>query len=404
MTQKTVLHIASHMGGGVGKVLTGVASNSDDKYRHDIILLEKPIDTQFTDECIKNGVIVKFTPDMEYLLWAIKCADIVQVDWWGHPLMAKLLYDIRNEKIRLVIWAHTAGCYYPFIRPDFVTFPHHFIFSSLHSKDNPYWSLGDIASMTNTSVINSSGGFKDTRDVPLVKHDGFNVGYVGTLAYVKLLPEFIEYCKCISYLPGIKFIMIGRIPEPNLVLRDAEKAGIADQFVFKGYVPDLPAELAQLDMLGYLLNPQHFGTTENAMLEAMSMGIPPVCIDQCAEKYLVKNYETGFLIKDKSDYLTVTCALYNNPKYRHAMGKRAREHILTNLELENTIAKLNEVYDKVILEDKRIFDIEEVYGKYPRDWYKSGLPPGGIKNLSGHLQDSSKGSIKQWQKYFPGQI
>lgn len=404
MTAKNVLHISAHMGGGVGKVLTGVASNKDDKYKHDIILLEKPIDTQFTDECSKNGVTITFAPDLDYIFWAIKCSDIVQVDWWGHPLMAKLLHDIRDQKMRLVVWSHTAGCYYPYLKPDFVTFPNHFIFSSQYSKDNMHWNLKDIARMENTSVINSSGGFRDTKDVPLLPHEGFNVGYVGTLAYVKMLPEFVDYCKAIADIPGIKFIMIGRIPEPNRVLEDAEREGIADKFVFKGYVSDLPAELAQLDVLGYLLNPNHFGTTENAMLEAMSMGIPPVCMSQCAEMYLVKDKLTGFLVRNKSEYTAAINSMYLNPRHRKAMGLRARHYVLDNLELEHTVKKLNEVYDKVMRNERRTFNIDTIYGKTPKEWYESGLPPRGIAKLSNHLADSTKGSIKQWQKYYPGEL
>ena len=88
--------------------------------------------------------------------------------------------------------------------------------------------------MDHTSVINSSGGFKNTQNVPLVKHDGFNIGYVGTLGYVKLYPEFMDYCEAVSDIPDVKFIMIGRIPEPNLVLRDAKERALQISSSLKG--------------------------------------------------------------------------------------------------------------------------------------------------------------------------
>ena len=45
-----VLHITTHMGGGVGKVLSGVASYTarmNTSYRHRILLLEQPEKTNF---------------------------------------------------------------------------------------------------------------------------------------------------------------------------------------------------------------------------------------------------------------------------------------------------------------------------------------------------------------------
>lgn len=399
---KTVLHIAAHMGGGVGKVLSNVAINNDSKYQHHIVLLEKPIDTVFTDKL--DDEYLTIAPSINIIGDLIRDADIVQLDWWGHPLMAGVMHQIRDMNMRLVVWAHTAGCYYPFIRADFVTLPHQFIFSTRYSMENPYWSSREVRAMTNTSVVNSSGGFAPTRYVPLEPHNGFTVGYVGTLAYIKLLPQFIEYCKEVSDIPGVKFVMIGRIPEPNLVLEDAEKAGIADKFVFKGYVKNLSAELAQLDVLGYLLNPYHFGTTENAMLEAMSMGIPPVCMYQCAEKYLIKHGVTGYLIRNKTEYRNTITNLYAHKDIRFAVGLKARDHVLAHLELSNTIGRLNTVYTKVLSEKKQCFDFDMVFGKYTKNWYNSMKPPGDISNLSVYLNDASKGSIRQWQKYYPGEL
>lgn len=397
---KTVLHIAAHMGGGVGKVLSNVALYKESEYQHHIILLEKPIDTVFTDKLSPATLTV--APSIDVIEDLVRCADIVQFDYWNHPLLAKVMSEVQDIPMRSVVWSHTAGCYYPYIKPDFVTMPDHFIFSSAYSRDNPHWSPQDIHQMRNISVINSSGGFKDTQDVALMQHKGFNVGYVGTLGYVKLLPEFIEYCKAISDIPGIRFTMIGRIPEPNLVMRDAERAGIADKFTFKGWVPDLPKELAQMDVLGYLLNPHHFGTTENAMLEAMSMGIPPVCIDQCAEKHLISHGETGYLVRCKDDYRQALRNLHAHRDVREAVGRNARRFVLGELQIDNTVSKLDKVYDAVIHNRKRQIHFTSVFGPTPYDWYRAGLPPArcGSQVVSKYLVDSTKGSVSQWQKYY----
>ena len=393
-----VLHIASHMGGGVGKVLSNVALHNDERYEHHIILLEKPIDTVFTDKIEDKLTIM---PSLSEIIGMVIDAEIVQFDFWNHPLMAGLMHNLQGVPMRSVVWSHTAGCYYPYIKPEFVTMPDHFIFSSQYTRDNKFWTLQDLYNMTNISVVNSSGGFTETRNIPLKEHDGFNIGYVGTLGYVKLNPDFIKYCDAVSNIPNVKFVMIGRIPEPNLVLRDAKEAGIDDLFEFKGWVPYLPVELAKLDVLGYLLNPYHFGTTENALLEAMSMSIPPIVINQCAEKYLVEHGQSGYKVHNPIEYKGAMNYLYENPTIRKKIGTNARNRVTSNLELGNTIQKLNHVYNVVMWNNKRRIEPDLVFGKTPFDWYQAGLPPGGLGKISQYLVDSTKGSVNQWAKYYP---
>ena len=398
MTQQTVVHIAAHMGGGVGKVLSNVALE-DTNYDHHIVLLEKPVDTVFTDKLRQSQLTI--APSIDVIQELAGWSDIVQFDWWGHPLLARVMYEVRDVPVRSVIWSHTAGCYYPYISPRLVNMPDAFIFSSKYSAENPFWTLTERSVMKNIHFINSSGGFAATQNVQPVPHDGFNIGYVGTLGYMKLNPEFVQYCKLVSDIPGVKFVMIGRIPEPNLILQQAEEERIADKFEFTGWVPDLPAELAKLDVLGYLLNPYHFGTTENALLEAMSMGFPPVCFDQCAEKYLIKHDVSGYLVKSRQAYKNCITALYAHPILRKEIGVAAREHVLKSFDLDTTIRKLGKVYDTVSHHDKRKMDITNSLGDTPYQWYRDGQPPGDTSMFSKYLTDSTKGSVAQWHKYFP---
>jgi L-malate glycosyltransferase len=152
-----------------------------------------------------------------------------------------------------------------------------------------------------------------------------------------------------------------------------------------------------------LLNPNHFGTTENALLEAMSMGIPPVCIDQCAEKYLIKNGDTGFLVKNKEEYTTIIGSLFQDKSLRKRIGESARLHVLTDLNLSYTIYKLNKVYSAAMCYQKKTFPFDKVFGSTPYDWYRAGQPPASCKSevVSQYLLDNTKGSVAQWQKYYP---
>jgi L-malate glycosyltransferase len=398
---KTVLHIAGHMGGGIGKVLSGVAL-AESGYEHDIILLGDKTDAQFSDKCIKDGIKVRYTNDLDYIMWAVSNADIVHLDWWGYPLLNKIMMDIKDLKMRLVIWSHVSGCYYPYIPVEFATLPHKFVFTSQYSYENSYWKPWDRVLIRNKCpIVNSSGGFANTFEVPLKKHDGFNIGYLGTLKYIKLNPHFIEFCKGAKHIPDVKFLMIGTIPQPNRILIEAKEAGIDHLFEFTGHVPDVSVELARLDVLGYPLNPYSYVTSENSMLEAMSMGIPPVCLNQGAEKYLVRDNITGYLVKNVMEYEMIMEYLYKNPDTKKRVGNRARTYVLENLNIANTIRKMDIIYDDVMAETPRTFDFASAIGSTPYKWYQSSIPPCGIDEVLPHLYDDSKSSILQWYKHFP---
>ena len=54
--KKTVLHITAHMGGGGGKVLSGLTSFKESNWRHEIHSLDVPQKTNFIDICKQNEV------------------------------------------------------------------------------------------------------------------------------------------------------------------------------------------------------------------------------------------------------------------------------------------------------------------------------------------------------------
>jgi L-malate glycosyltransferase len=399
MKEKTILHITAHMGGGVGKVLSTIVTD-DINYNHHLLLLEKPIDTQFSHKVNRSQITI--APSVDVIKELIEYSDIVQWDWWNHPLMAGVMHSCDGMGIRSVIWSHTAGCYYPYISSKLVDLPHKLVFTSQYSYDNPYWKQWEHVMIKNNSlVVNSSGGFANTFEVPLKKHDGFNIGYLGALKYSKLNPNFVKFCKSLEDIPHVKFIMVGSVPQPNQVLAEATELGIDHLFEFTGHVPDVSVELARFDVLGYPLNPYSYATSENAMLEAMSMGIPVVCLNQGAEKYLIQDNITGCLVKDIMEYEMTIKYLYCNPDTRKRFGKRAREHVLSHLNIQNTIEKLDAIYGDVLKVQPHKFDYDKLFGKSPYEWYCNGCPPIIPEDLIKYITGNTNSSIGQWCKYYP---
>ena len=64
-----VVHVTSHLGGGVGKAICAlVTSKSVLKIKHQIICLEQPINTIFYEKIIKNDVHIHVTRDKKKLV------------------------------------------------------------------------------------------------------------------------------------------------------------------------------------------------------------------------------------------------------------------------------------------------------------------------------------------------
>ena len=75
----------------------------------------------------------------------------------------------------------------------------------------------------------------------------------------------------------------------NLLKEEAETLGIADKLEIVGKIPDIKPYLSKFDVFAYPLNPNHYGTAEQVLQEAMAAGIVPVVMNNPAEKILVKH-------------------------------------------------------------------------------------------------------------------
>ena len=204
--------------------------------------------------------------------------------------------------VRLVLWAHVSGTFYPWLPPAFLRVPQRFVFTSAYSYENPFWDAATCAWTKEHAAMINSVGYFSSEALCHEKHDGFVIGYVGTLSYAKLHPEFCRFCARVKDIPGARFRLVGDAENEAQIRRDAEPFGIAEQLSFAGYVDDVTAELRRMDVFVYLLNLQHFGTTENVLLEAMKAGLAVVALDQCAEKHIVHHGETGLLVRTPEEY------------------------------------------------------------------------------------------------------
>lgn len=400
-----ILHITSHLGGGVGKALSGLVEQSKIAHpetEHQIVCLENLEKSESLDKIRKTGTKVIIHPLKSELECLMRHSDIVQLEFWNHPALFKWLCTIEIPEIRLITWSHINGFFNPIIPTDLTLKSHKYISTTACRYSQYGFKIHDH--------VFSSGGFKDFPIIDRTVDEEFSVGYFGSTVFSKMHPDyadFINYTNCLS-TPDFKVKIIGDLHNKEILESQSCR------FEFTGFVTKVVEELKKINVLAYILNPKHYGTTENALLECMSLGIVPIVLDNLPEKCFIINNITGFVVHDEKEFSERIEYLRKNPKQRVRIGNTASSLIRKYLSVERTESQLNQHYQSVMTMSKKEFDFKKIFGNTPDEWFlscqrdKSIFQSDGninLKNVDKYslsmLYEETKGSVFHFAKYFP---
>jgi len=409
-----LLHITAHLGGGVGKVLSRLAEESSrrsDGIRHVVACLEAPEKSAFADHLSEHGAELLICPGNQELAQQISRADIVQLEWWHHPVMAGWMCSGQLPPMRLVVWSHVSGLYLPELRPDFVAIPHRFLFTSPCSLLHPSLSALDDRARSRADFVFSSGGFDGLPAPPERKYEGaLRVGYLGTLNFAKLHPRLLDFVDAVG-LPDFRMVLVGDPTTGAELMDQATRRGLDGRVELRGYREDVVPELAGFDVLAYILNPLHYGTTENALLEAMAMGVVPVVLDNPAERHLVENGENGLVVSNPKEFADALAWLHAHPEECRRLSAAASRKVRGMFSIGITSERLARHYWDLMTESKRLYDFRPIFGDTPADWFRSCQgqeawrfrDDGGV-DLQGEpphvLFERTKGSVFHYHRTF----
>ena len=414
----TVLHITPHLGGGVGKALSGLISQSilsNSSVRHVVACLEKPVKDQFIEKIRRCGGEVIIGPSQSELDELISTVDIVQLEWWNHPATIECLCRLALQPIRLVVWCHVSGLHNPIIPSKLMEVSHRFLFTSPCSFEAK--EVADIVERLQgrLAVVSSGGGFEELPKIGSNEHANLSVGYFGSLNFAKLHPEYVDFLSAVN-LPDFKVRLIGDLLNRETFEKQCSDVGRIGMLDFRGYTTEVVSELSTINVLAYLLNPRHYGTAENALLEAMAMGIVPVVLDNSAERNIVEHLRTGIIVRSSTEFADAIEWLAHNPLERSAIGMRAAITIRDRFSLDNMNTLFCKYYEEVNAENKKAIEFSNIFGTSPAEWFiscqgepeifkidgtiqlKSGSPP------SFDLYEKTKGSVFHFSKYYPSDI
>lgn len=422
-----ILHIAAHMGAGAGKAISGIAI-SDKANEHTIILLDKPEKYDHIKRCEQNGISVKICPTAEEEREEASKADVIVVSWWHHPLTYRALMNIANVPSRMVLWCHVNGLYYPKPNPAFILCFDACMFTSKKSFENEGWSTKEKNEIYEKSALVYGIGDFNPEKLPQkndyqVKREKMRVGYVGSLDYAKLHPDFAGWIKAaIEKNKNICFELAGDVT--GGLRHDVMEQGLSDYVNFLGFRENVKELLTQWDAFIYFLNPCNFATTENALLEAMACGLPVVASDGIVERSIIEDGTDGILAGDGEAFAKQLGRLSKSRELRETLGKEARANMIRKYDMRENTLRFDSVIRKTAREYKKVRDFKKVLGDEPFEWFLSGCGAEDAKkmedlstvdqsnadleevrqcvvSLEGIFKGKAKASVSQYTEYFP---
>ncbi len=402
-----ILHVTPHLGAGVGKALsTLVEASNNFNLEHVFLLLEKPEKSQFLDKISKLGCRVYITPDSDIVASELEEADIVQLEWWNHPATFKFLCESDFPNLRLLVWCHISGLFTPIIPTGLIELSDRFLFTSSCSYQAKNIVTLDDEIRAKLNVVSSGVGFPKYESRAVKKSPSIRAGYMGSLNFSKLHPRVIEFLAAID-IDGFKLNIWGDELNRYDLIKQCKQAGKPGLVEFLGYTDNPIDELESLDVFIYLLNPTHYGTAENVLLEAMSLGVVPIVLDNPAETVIVEHGVNGLVVNNPQDLSDSISWLSGNPDQMARLANAASSMIKNNYNSEIMGSAMNEMYEQILVMPKREADFTQALGDNPCDWFLSCQDNQAafsslISEFSSHENmDSSKGSLWHFLKYFP---
>jgi glycosyltransferase involved in cell wall biosynthesis len=326
-----ILHMAAHLGGGIGKAHAAIASELPRGIERTFLLLEEPIDRRHADAVALRGarVIVERNPTRIRAL-ALQ-SDIVQLEYWGHPLLNEYAPFAFVPGVKTVCWCHVSGLFPPDL-PTFLAVDRFVLTSDISLPAVPR------AVRDRTAVINSGFGFPGMGwHTPPRRKPA--IAYLGTVDFKKLHRGLFDAIDAFDddIVNDDMAPVLAPVSAPvsvwGHVSADVAARAAAmrhpERVALRGHTLDPVSALAEADIFFYPLRRDHYGTGENALVEAMSMGLVPVVLDNPAETKIVTHVQSGFVAHTIDECVSYLTRLVQEPSLREAMGVSAAREAQT---------------------------------------------------------------------------
>jgi glycosyltransferase involved in cell wall biosynthesis len=313
-----VLHLAVHLGGGIGKAHAALAPHLPADVRQRFVLLQEPIDNRHVDTIMRHGGEIIVGADTPIIRRLIVDADVVQFEYWGHPALDELIAQIDLPQAS-VCWVHISGFSKPSLPLPLLHAVERVALTSPISRP-----LLPAQLLHKTSVINSGFGFNNAPQ--RIHREKPSIAYLGTVDFKKLHRGIIDVVDALD--DGMAPVSLWGHISPE-VATCAAAMRHPERIELRGHTLDPVSALAEADIFLYPLRRNHYGSAENALVEAMSMGLVPVVLDNPVETKIVAHGRSGFVAHTIDECVSYLRRLALAPSLREEMGASAAREAQT---------------------------------------------------------------------------
>lgn len=291
-------------------------------------------------------------PDSAALRAALQESDLVLVHFWNTP---ELYEWLRTDlpPLRLSVWFHVAGDQPPhIITRDLIEFSDCAVASGDHTLASPRLKNLPNEVRSKLDLVPPGADWERLDGFEPNPHESFNVGYIGTVDFVKMHPDYVRMSSQAN-IPNAQFVVCGSGAGFPTLQRQAKAAGAAQRFQFRGYVENIQSVLRVLDVFGYPLCPENYSTAELVLQEAMYAGVPPVILPYGGAARLVKHSQTGLIVENETEYARALEYLHSHPEERARLGRNARAYAQEFFGAGNTAQQWHVIFEKMLQQPKR---------------------------------------------------
>jgi glycosyltransferase involved in cell wall biosynthesis len=384
-----ILHVTPHLGGGVGKAHAAIAAALPTDVQQTFLLLEAPRDRRHADALLDGGTAVVIARDLDDVTRHTAAADIVQFEFWNHPRLFECLARANFPALRSIFWSHISGLFRPLIPPGLLAAADRFVFTTEASLTLP--GVGGAR----VSVVNSGFGFE--RPAPRPARETPRIAYLGTVDPVKMHPGFFD---AIDALEDDCQVSIWGAPSIR-ALAAALNMQNAHRLRLRGQTDRPQDALAQADLFFYPLNPEHYGTAENALVEAMSLGVVPVVLDNPAEAAIVRHGETGLVARSIEECPALLRTLLHDKPLRERLSANAAAHIAATRTPARSAEAFIALWRDMLAQAPRRPDFAAAIGATPADWFLATQGEAWSPSPAADIA-AAKGTLSHFKQVFEG--
>lgn len=398
-----ILHVTPHLGGGVGKAHAAIRAALPKDVDQTFVLLEQARDRRYADMIEVGGTQVIVAESLEHVADLAGAADIVQFEFWNHPRLFACLAQTAFPAMRSVFWSHVSGLAKPVIQPALIEEAGRFVFTTEASLRIPFIATLPATAQRNVAVINSGFGFANASRREPLRGKAPRIAYLGTVDFVKMHPGFFD---AVDSLDGrdIHVAVWGSVDSTGAVAARARAMRHPERIHFGGHTDEPAVALAAADIFFYPLQPDHYGTAENALIEAMSLGLTAVVMSNPAELAIVRHGETGFVARSVEECTALLQMLLASPGSREKVSRNAVRHIAETRTPARSAQDFMALWQGLLAQPKTISNFRGVVGESAANWFLATqcLPGETWQPVERASPETpSKGMLAHFENTFP---